>query len=93
MKVRPNRSQKIGYEKHSGCQGIRAVLAALFRWGVALQQRSRLRPRNSKEKVKLLEQARRIYEDALQMDSANPRVREALSSCMSELRYRNPVIY
>lgn len=60
---------------------------ALFRWAVALQQRSRLRPSNSKEKVKLLQQARRLYEDALHMNSENLQVREALSSCMSELNY------
>ncbi|XP_050147028.1 uncharacterized protein LOC126622360 isoform X1 [Malus sylvestris] len=61
---------------------------ALFRWGVALQQRSRLRPSNGKEKVKLLEQAKRLYEDALDMDSNNVQVREALSSCMLELGSR-----
>ncbi|KAL3740166.1 hypothetical protein ACJRO7_021443 [Eucalyptus globulus] len=61
---------------------------ALFRWGVVLQQRSRLRLRNSREKVKLLEQAKRLYEDALDMDSDNSRVREALSSCMLELDYK-----
>ncbi|KAK1556644.1 hypothetical protein Q3G72_009306 [Acer saccharum] len=44
---------------------------ALFRWGAVLQQRSRLRPSNSKEKVKLLQQAIRLYEDALHMDSDN----------------------
>ncbi|KAL9452539.1 hypothetical protein AB3S75_008348 [Citrus x aurantiifolia] len=60
---------------------------ALFRWAVVLQQRSRLRPSNSKEKVKLLQQARRLYEDALHMNSDNLQVREALSSCMSELNY------
>nr|XP_027102659.1 uncharacterized protein LOC113723899 [Coffea arabica] len=60
---------------------------ALFRWGAALQQRSRLRPRKSKEKVKLLQQARRLYEDALDFDSENVQVREALSSCVSELKY------
>ncbi|KAI5331157.1 hypothetical protein L3X38_021283 [Prunus dulcis] len=58
---------------------------ALFRWGVALQQRSRLRPSNGKEKVKLLQQAKRLYEDALHMDSNNVQVREALSLCTSEL--------
>ncbi|KAL3851284.1 hypothetical protein ACJIZ3_013166 [Penstemon smallii] len=58
---------------------------ALFRWGAALQQRSRLRPRKSKEKVKLLQQARRLYEDALHMDSGNLQLQEALSSCASEL--------
>nr|GEU77812.1 tetratricopeptide-like helical [Tanacetum cinerariifolium] len=47
---------------------------ALFRWGVALQQRSRLRTRNFREKVKLLSQAKRLYEDALLMDSSNLQV-------------------
>ncbi|MED6179851.1 hypothetical protein PIB30_004906 [Stylosanthes scabra] len=61
---------------------------ALFRWGVALQQRSRLRPGSSKEKVKLLQQARRLYEDALHMDSNNMQVKDALSSCLYELNYR-----
>ncbi|KAL9440583.1 hypothetical protein AB3S75_019282 [Citrus x aurantiifolia] len=60
---------------------------SLFGWAVALQQRSRLRPRNSKEKVKLLQQARRLYQDALHMNSDNLQVREALSSCMSELNH------
>ncbi|XP_008225062.1 PREDICTED: uncharacterized protein LOC103324741 isoform X2 [Prunus mume] len=62
---------------------------ALFRWGVALQQRSRLRPSNGKEKVKLLQQAKRLYEDALHMDSNNVQVREALSLCTSELSSRH----
>lgn len=62
---------------------------ALFRWGVALQQRSRLRTRNFREKVKLLSQAKRLYEDALLMDSSNLQVKEALSTCVSELRYKN----
>lgn len=61
---------------------------ALFRWGVALQQRSRLRTRNSREKVKLLQQAKRLYEDALDMDSDNLQVRKALVSCISEMNYR-----
>ncbi|KAL3522250.1 hypothetical protein ACH5RR_015084 [Cinchona calisaya] len=60
---------------------------ALYRWGATLQQRSRLRPRNSKEKVKLLQQARRLYEDALDFDSENMQVQKALSSCVSELKY------
>ncbi|XP_050206451.1 uncharacterized protein LOC126656043 [Mercurialis annua] len=61
---------------------------ALYRWGVVLQQRSRLRPRNSKEKMKLLMQAKRLYEDALGMDYDNLQVREAISSCVAELNYR-----
>ncbi|KAK1424706.1 hypothetical protein QVD17_20041 [Tagetes erecta] len=62
---------------------------ALFRWGVALQQRSRLRTRNFREKVKLLSQAKRLYEDALLMDSSNLQVKQALMTCESELRYKN----
>lgn len=61
---------------------------ALFRWGMALQQRSRLRPGSSKEKLKLLQQAKRLYEDALDMDSNNIQVKDALSLCVSELNYR-----
>ncbi|XP_058083527.1 protein HLB1-like [Magnolia sinica] len=61
----------------------------LFRWGIALQQRSHLRPSSSKEERKLLHQAKRLFEDALRMDSDNVEVREALSSCISELNYRH----
>ncbi|KAJ9563078.1 hypothetical protein OSB04_008238 [Centaurea solstitialis] len=34
-------------------------------------------------------QAKRLYEDALLMDSTNLQVKEALSTCVSELRYKN----
>ncbi|MCD7448113.1 hypothetical protein HAX54_038207 [Datura stramonium] len=60
---------------------------ALFRWATALQHRSRLRPRTSREKVKLLQQAQRLYKDALHMDSDNLQAQKALSSCISELKY------
>ncbi|KAL2338335.1 hypothetical protein Fmac_012781 [Flemingia macrophylla] len=69
-------------------RGTALRIGTLFRWGVALQQRSRLRPGSSKEKVKLLQQAKRLYEDALDMDSNNLQVKEALSSCVAELNYR-----
>ncbi|KAK9706691.1 hypothetical protein RND81_07G145200 [Saponaria officinalis] len=62
---------------------------ALFRWGMALQQRSRLRPSSSRDKVKLLQQAKRLYKDALDMGSNNRQVRKALSSCMSELNFND----
>ncbi|KAJ8545544.1 hypothetical protein K7X08_018127 [Anisodus acutangulus] len=60
---------------------------ALFRWATALQHRSRLRPRTSREKVKLLQQAQRLYKDSLHMDSDNLQAQKALSSCISELKY------
>ncbi|KAL9263772.1 hypothetical protein AKJ16_DCAP11811 [Drosera capensis] len=61
---------------------------ALFRWGMALQQRSRLRPHSSTSKMKLLQQAKRLYEDAIEMGSENLLVKEALSSCVYELDSR-----
>ncbi|XP_062233972.1 uncharacterized protein LOC133931173 [Phragmites australis] len=60
---------------------------ALYRWGTALQQRSHLRPRNNKEKIRLLEQAKSLFEDVLYVEADNKMVREALSSCISELNY------
>ncbi|KAF8692359.1 hypothetical protein HU200_039687 [Digitaria exilis] len=65
------------------CDGI----AALYRWGTALQQRSQLRPRNNREKIRLLEQAKSLFEDVLYVEADNKMVREALSSCISELNY------
>ncbi|XP_073156151.1 uncharacterized protein [Henckelia pumila] len=58
---------------------------ALLKWGSVLQHRSRLRPRNSREKVRLLQQAQRLFEDALHLDSGNPQLEEALSTCLSEI--------
>lgn len=58
---------------------------ALFKWGSVLQHRSRLRPRNSREKVRLLQQAQRLFEDALHLDSGNPQLEEALSTCLFEI--------
>ncbi|VAI82173.1 unnamed protein product [Triticum turgidum subsp. durum] len=60
---------------------------ALYRWGSALQQRSQLRSRNNKEKIRLLEQAKSLFEDVLYVEGNNKMVREALSSCISELNY------
>ncbi|KAM0882985.1 hypothetical protein ACQ4PT_031930 [Festuca glaucescens] len=60
---------------------------ALYRWGSALQQHSQLRCRNNKEKIRLLEQAKSLYEDVLYVEGNNKMVREALSSCISELNY------
>ncbi|KAL7243778.1 hypothetical protein ACSBR1_016074 [Camellia fascicularis] len=51
-------------------------------------QRSRLPPGDSKEKVKLLQQATRLYQDALDIDSDNLQVTEALYSCISVLNFR-----
>ncbi|GFQ02603.1 hypothetical protein PHJA_002404300 [Phtheirospermum japonicum] len=58
--------------KHFSC--------GLQQWGAALQHRSWLRLSRSREKVKLLQQARRLYEDALDMDSGNRPQKQALSS-------------
>ncbi|KAF0910137.1 hypothetical protein E2562_001356 [Oryza meyeriana var. granulata] len=60
---------------------------ALYRWGIALQQRSYLRSGNNKEKIRLLEQAKSMFEDVLYVEADNKTVREALSSCIEELNY------
>lgn len=60
---------------------------ALYRWGLALQHRSYLRPHNNKERIKLLHQAKSLFEDVLSMESDNKQVREALDSCVYELIY------
>lgn len=60
---------------------------ALYRWGSALQQRSQLRSGKNKEKIRLLEQAKSLFEDVLYVEADNKMVREALSSCISELNY------
>uniref|UniRef100_A0ACD5YQX3 Uncharacterized protein n=1 Tax=Avena sativa TaxID=4498 RepID=A0ACD5YQX3_AVESA len=60
---------------------------ALYRWGSTLQQRSQLRSRNNKERIRLLEQAKSLFEDVLYVEGNNKMVREALSSCISELNY------
>uniref|UniRef100_M8AS17 Uncharacterized protein n=1 Tax=Aegilops tauschii TaxID=37682 RepID=M8AS17_AEGTA len=44
---------------------------ALYRWGSALQQRSQLRSRNNKEKIRLLEQAKSLFEDVLYVEGNN----------------------
>ncbi|XP_020574705.1 uncharacterized protein LOC110020802 [Phalaenopsis equestris] len=58
---------------------------ALYRWGMVLQQRAHLRRKNSREKSKLLYQAKSLFEEVLSMDSDNQQVRHALVSCISEL--------
>ncbi|KAG8074504.1 hypothetical protein GUJ93_ZPchr0006g40861 [Zizania palustris] len=60
---------------------------ALYRWGIALQQRSYLRSPNNKEKISLLEQAKSMFEDVLYVEADNKTVREALSACIAELNY------
>ncbi|CAL9759914.1 unnamed protein product [Musa acuminata subsp. burmannicoides] len=60
---------------------------ALYRWGIVLQQRSNLRRNNKGEKLKLLQQAKSLFEDVLFVESDNRLAREALSSCLLELNH------
>ncbi|XP_078151939.1 uncharacterized protein LOC144547220 [Carex rostrata] len=62
---------------------------ALYRWGMALQQRSHLRQHNNKEKIKLLQQAKSLFEEVIFMEADNLTARDALSSCISELQYHD----
>ncbi|CAI9756513.1 unnamed protein product [Fraxinus pennsylvanica] len=63
------------------------VFLAAIAMFMHLMHRARLRPRNSREKMKLPQQAKCLYEDSLHMDSGNALLQEALSSCVSELNY------
>ncbi|KAF3792596.1 hypothetical protein EJ110_NYTH11116 [Nymphaea thermarum] len=54
---------------------------ALFRWGMVLQQRSLLQHVGSKEKMKLVLHAKRLFADALTLDPSCMQAKEELSFC------------
>lgn len=61
---------------------------ALYRWGLALRRRSNLRLGNGRDKIKLLKQAKSLFEEVVSVDSNNELAREALFSCLSEIKYK-----
>ncbi|KMZ56964.1 hypothetical protein ZOSMA_8G01100 [Zostera marina] len=61
---------------------------ALYRWGLALRRRSNLRLGNGRDKIKLLKQAKSLFEEVVSVDSNNELAREALFSCLSEMKYK-----
>ncbi|CAK9252308.1 unnamed protein product [Sphagnum jensenii] len=59
---------------------------ALLNWGLAIRDRSRLRPLGSKERMKLLAQAKEIFKEALQFDPNYGPARGAVVACTIELK-------
>lgn len=60
--------------------------AALLNWGLAIRDRSRLRPLGSKERIKLLAQAKEVFKEALQFDPNYGPARGAVVACTIELK-------
>jgi len=59
---------------------------ALLNWGLAIRDRSRLRPLGSKERMKLLAQAKEVFKEALQFDPNYGPARGAVVACTIELK-------
>lgn len=59
---------------------------ALLNWGLAMWDRSHLRPLGSKYHMKLLAQAKVIFKEALQFDPNYGPARDALVACTLELK-------
>lgn len=75
-------------DKFEAMMGISQVYAphALLNWGLALRNRSRMRPMQSKERTKLLQQARQLFQDALNFNPDHAQVKTAIISCVAELK-------
>lgn len=74
-------------DKFEAMMGISQVYAphALLNWGLALRNRSRMRPMGSKERTKLLQQARQLFQDALRFNPNHAQAKTAIISCVAEL--------
>ncbi|KAJ7541790.1 hypothetical protein O6H91_10G077000 [Diphasiastrum complanatum] len=59
---------------------------ALLNWGLAMRDRSRLKPMGDKDRVKLLFQAKELFQDALKFDPHYGQARGAIAACNAELR-------
>lgn len=75
-------------DKFEAMMGISQVYAphALLNWGLALRNRSRMRPIGSKERTKLLQQARQLFQEALRFNPDHAQAKAAIVSCVAELK-------
>lgn len=75
-------------DKFEAMMGISQIYAphALLNWGLALRNRSRMRPMGSKERSKLLQQARQLFQDALNFNPDHAQAKTAIISCVAELK-------
>ncbi|GLJ13968.1 hypothetical protein SUGI_0223380 [Cryptomeria japonica] len=75
-------------DKFEAVMGISETYApdALFSWGLALRNRSHMRTIGSKERIRLLQQARQLFEDALKFNPNHGQAKTAAVSCIDELK-------
>lgn len=59
---------------------------ALYNWGLAMKDRSRLRPMGDRERVKLLLQAKELFQDAVRLDPNNGQARGAVAAVVAEFQ-------
>lgn len=59
---------------------------ALLNWGLAMRDRSRLRPLGSKDRRKIMAQAKEIFEEALRLDPNYGQARGAVAASTVELK-------
>lgn len=75
-------------DKFEAMLGLSDMYAAgaLLNWGLAMRDRSRLRPLGSKERQRILAQAKEIFEEALRLDPNYGQARGAVAACIVELK-------
>lgn len=74
-------------DKFEAMMGItqRYAPGAMLNWGLALRDRSRLRPIGSQDRIKLLQQAKQLLQDAMQLHPNDAQIRGAFATCSIEL--------
>lgn len=75
-------------DKFEAMMGIsrRYAPGAMLNWGLALRDRSRLRPMSSPDRIDLLQQAKQLFQDALSLHPDDTQIRGAFATCSVELK-------
>ncbi|KAG0582633.1 hypothetical protein KC19_3G073800 [Ceratodon purpureus] len=75
-------------DKFEAMMGLSDMYAAgaLLNWGLAMRDRSRLRPLGSKERQRIMAQAKEIFEEALRLDPNYGQARGAVAASIVELK-------
>ncbi|KAL3696926.1 hypothetical protein R1sor_011002 [Riccia sorocarpa] len=75
-------------DKFEAMLGISQEYAAgaLYNWGLAMRDRARLRPMGDRDRVKLLLQAKELFQDSVRLDPNNGQARAAVTAAVAELQ-------
>ncbi|KAL2643442.1 hypothetical protein R1flu_011029 [Riccia fluitans] len=75
-------------DKFEAMLGISQEYAAgaLYNWGLAMRDRARLRPMGDSDRVKLLLQAKELFQDSVRLDPNNGQARGAVTAAVTELQ-------